>query len=1003
MSPRHGSVLLFLCLALAPTLSAHAEPPRTDRYGDPLPFGATARLGTTRLRPGDSRGSFALSPDGKLLATGEQGKLRLWDLASGKEVRAFDLPDAGSVDSIRFSPDGRFFAAACDYYTKGSRLWGNAPPTPNMSVYVGEVGSGEVLHQLGKENREYDSLAFLDGSKTLLAWEGRGEFGRGLGNAVVWDVETGEELRWFSNLMCCAVSPDGKTLAGGNHEGIVFLWDATNGRELLRFKAHSASVRTLAFSPDGKLLTSCAGQTRGRWDFFASEKKKPTEEERTARLWDVATGKKQRQWKVEEELAGNLQFSPDGRTLLSHVTAGSGENLMVWDVAAGSQRRLFPDNRKGFYHDELCCEFSPDGKTLLWSINDGVVHHWDIASGKETDRWKADLHWVISLEFTPDGKTLVTRGDGFHVWDAATRKESNAHEAHRRGINKLAFSPDGKVVASLDEGHSLRLWDAATSAPLPPLPDGRQDRVYRFGFCDNGKALVAVGGDATVRIWEVATGRKRLEFPVGTAKTALEWEESLRDQDLEKNIVFGPGYKMLAVKDEKDCVQVWDIQTGKKVIPLVRTSAKNWYGMSFSPDGRFFAVGGLNQRLHLFELASAREVQVFHYDAKPEIDFRFSPDSRTLAWTIGSKVHLWDLAAGRERGQWTCSGEYAFDRDGKLLALESPDDKTRFVRDVTTGRALRRLAVPDNKSLARAGEMGHEDRIIIGRDGRLLARLKLVPSFEDSVYELATGREIVRGSTWSDDLDSSHDGKTLARREFSRQGKESIVLTEQASGGTIGEITSAQRGSITVLAFSPDGRTLATGGADSTVLLWDWARACGVTPGADHKIGPREREKLWADLVGDDAAKAYRAIETLAASGEDAVTFLKERVRPVTDKDWEPVRRLVTALGADEFVVREKATRELAKLGMEMEPILQKALADQPALEARRRIEAVLTAPAMGRWSPEFLRQLRAVQALERIGSPAARQLLEELAKGVADSRLTDEAKAALGRLAAAP
>jgi hypothetical protein len=166
------------------------------------------------------------------------------------------------------------------------------------------------------------------------------------------------------------------------------------------------------------------------------------------------------------------------------------------------------------------------------------------------------------------------------------------------------------------------------------------------------------------------------------------------------------------------------------------------------------------------------------------------------------------------------------------------------------------------------------------------------------------------------------------------------------------------------------------------------------------KLGPEGVAKAWADLAGADAARAFRARGALASSPEEAVALLKGRLRPARAADAQRLRRLLADLESEQFAVREKAQADLEELGDLAEPALRQALADKPPLEVRRRVQAVLDRLRGPVTHPEALRSLRAAAVLEDVGTPAARQLLAELAAGAPEARLTREAKASLARLA---
>jgi hypothetical protein len=231
-----------------------------------------------------------------------------------------------------------------------------------------------------------------------------------------------------------------------------------------------------------------------------------------------------------------------------------------------------------------------------------------------------------------------------------------------------------------------------------------------------------------------------------------------------------------------------------------------------------------------------------------------------------------------------------------------------------------------------------------------------------------------------------------------------IRLWELASKKEIGSIRNrddgsktASLGAVRTIAFAPDGRTLATGHADSTILLWDATLRGGQRAGA---LTGTEVEALWSDLAGADAPRAYAAIWRLVDDPERSLPLLKEHVKPVAPAD-EALRAVLNDLDSDQFKTREAAAVKLQKLGEQIEGALRESLATNPSLEKRRRIEAVLTRldPAVP-LTGETLRAMRAIQVLERIGSQEARKTLELLAHGVASARLTRAAQEALKRLA---
>jgi hypothetical protein len=199
------------------------------------------------------------------------------------------------------------------------------------------------------------------------------------------------------------------------------------------------------------------------------------------------------------------------------------------------------------------------------------------------------------------------------------------------------------------------------------------------------------------------------------------------------------------------------------------------------------------------------------------------------------------------------------------------------------------------------------------------------------------------------------------------------------------------------LSFSPDGTLLATASLDMTALVWRLAGpGSGGRPGA--ALSAQELESRWSALASDDAAKAYRAIRALAASPRQAVPFLQRHLRPAPVADPKRLRASIADLDSDDFAVRDRAAQELEKLGGAAEPALRQALAGNPAPEVRRQLSELLTKAQD--WTPSRLQSWRALEVLELVRTPATQTLLQTLAQGAPEARLTQGAKATLERLA---
>jgi WD40 repeat protein len=965
-----------------------AEPARRlDAYGDPLPEGAIARLGTLRYRPGSANGAFALSPDGKLIATGEMFRLRLWDTATGKEVRAIELADAVIVQALQFSEDSKRLAACVDHQWLISR-----GPFEDESIYTIDIETGKVLFRVREPRVGYRQFELTPDGKHLVArYGGRPEVdSEKEDTAHVWDVATGKEVNRLPPAECFAVSPDSKAVALGKTNGTIEICDLITGKASARLKGHGDPVHALVFARDGRLLASASG-VRER---PGSEKKV---NDRSIRIWDVAQGKQvQRCWGHDGTL-GSLRFTADNRFLKATDERGK---PCLWNVATGKEvpgifGRAGPvDPVSDESREEWACALSPDGKTLVWCGHSGVFHEWDLAAGKERRTWGGQQGCTTTVAFTPDGKRLVAQGSGITVWNVAAAEEVREFEAHRGELLALKFSADGRFLASADDGRGLRLWDAATGKPLPPFGASRRETVLRFEFSADSKLLTTVGTDAVVRVWDPASGWLTRHLDLGGQNTLKHWAhvegKSVLDfQDRARSpVAFDPSGRRLAVSGADQVIHLWDVSTGR--IGELRGHRAQLDQVVFAPGGKhLFSLdwawrGPLIQArsLRLWDLDRLQQVHEWRTNSLAGV--AQSPDGSLLALSGAKSVKLWELPACKLLCELpTVADDLAFDRTGKTLASWTREQSTIRTWDTRTGQALRAFS---GKERWEYSALSFE---AVAND-KLLARASLDGKHSNwGLLDLATGRQIAMLPGWQGRHAVSPDGRLVA------VSAETVKLHEWASGAVIGELPSGHRGDVNVIAFSPDSKRLATGGADTTILLWDWAQAAGIT---SKLPSTATLDDLWVDLADADAAKAYRAVFALAANDKSAA-FVRDRLKPATTRDAEPIRTLLANLDAGRFEAREKAFQELVKLGAEAEPLVREALAKKPPLEMARRLEAILARPESSRWPAESLRKMRAVHALELAATSEARQVLEALAAGSADAWLTREAKHALPRL----
>jgi WD40 repeat protein len=518
------------------------------------------------------------------------------------------------------------------------------------------------------------------------------------------------------------------------------------------------------------------------------------------------------------------------------------------------------------------------------------------------------------------------------------------------------------------EANAVRLWDVTTGKELAKL-GSHGEGVHAVQFSRDGRVLFSAE-DMSVRRWDVAS-RKELE----TAAGHLGWVSSL---------AFSPDGHTLATTGGDRTVRLWDMAMRQQSRILTGCEA-TVDTVAFSPDGTKLASGSRDGRVLIWDAVTGRQItrlQVGKWEAKAV----FSPDGKLLAAASrDGNIVLWDAVKAEEIRRFPPSSEgvmsVAISPAGKWLATGHIDDRKEGTDDllrlwdVAAGKEVRRLAGPKELMIR---------SVAFSPDGRLLAAVEWSGCIR--VWDPASGKPLCRLGERDGKVHYvafSPDGRMLASTGWD----EKVRLWEVATGCERRRFR-GHRGCAEGVAFSPDGKTLATGGWDTTVLLWDVRGRSAPTLEA--------LEACWEALAGADAARAYRAMLSLSAVPGPAVRFLREQLHPAT-ADGTQVQRLVAALDSDDFRTREKAAAALEALGEHAEPALRRVLAGEASAEVRRRA-AVLLEKTPSAPGPQTLRAIRAVEALEYAGTAAARELLESLARGAPEARLTREAKAALGR-----
>ena len=608
-------------------------------------------------------------------------------------------------------------------------------------------------------------------------------------------------------------SPDGSRLVVGT-DVAVWVYDVLDGKETALFTGHGGQVNALAFSPDGKILASGGSANP------------------IIQLWDLEIGSKLATLKLAErhDSVKALAFSDDSTTLIS--VDGFGD-IIHWDVNTG---RKLPETRNVDTYEVAA--LSQNGSTLATGDKNGTqIHLWNTTTGKrrvtlnghagffkkDGDEWEAEIRM---LAFTQDGKTLASGSEDETVllWNTENGTKQATLRGHKEVVTTVAFSVDGKTVASGDANKRIKVWDVRTERERATL-SGHKNTINALTFAPEGTSrysgcLASGSADGTIRFWDPDNGQELAIFTAGHT----EWV---------KAVAFTEDGTTLASAAFNGTVEVWNLRTAQELITFTEAESDLTETVAFSLDGTHFisrgrsgtivfdpygwgSRGGHFQqgfKVQLWKIVSGEELQGPWQDgADPRDPFIFSPANKLLATRGPQDIRGCDMNTGVEIFRFHTITPFPkklmFSPNGTLLAVYgihgTPQvwdmDTQRALPTFTTERASGVAFSPDDAILA----LGHTDSITLWNVTKT------------GMQEYSAIFDNHRG--FSDILTFSPDGKTLLDSKWSES---QIQLWDVDSGRSLGTL-SGHTEPIETLVFSHDGKTLASGSEDGTVLLWDW-------------------------------------------------------------------------------------------------------------------------------------------------------------------------------------
>jgi WD40 repeat protein len=484
---------------------------------------------------------------------------------------------------------------------------------------------------------------------------------------------------------------------------------------------------------------------------------------------------------------------------------------------------------------------SPDGTLLASSSADNTVKLWEIATRRVIATIPGHSAWseetgvpghprkvgASSAAFSPDGKTLAIGASladmdcpgELKVWDVATQRERLALTKHRGGVSCVAFSPDGSILVTGSFDQTAKLWDAVSGRELATL-QGHAGRILCVAFSPDGKTLATGDSDQTVKLWDVARRQEVTSF-----------KATLRGSVL--GLAFSPNGKTLATGAWDPVAKLWDV-TSRRQVAALKGHRNRVLSVAFSPNGKTLVTASDDTTAKLWDVATQRAVHTFVGHTTQVSALALSADGRTvITGSQDGAVKLWGVrvrqAADLLQGHTGPVNCVQFSPDGRILASGGTDNTVKlwevasqrvvatfpghsgWNENSSSGQAgVNSVAFsPDGKTLAIGADAGNEPNVPAEvRLWDVVSRCELV-TLREKIHAGEPRRQEIA-------LAFSPDGRLLASGTWS----EAATLWDVTSRREVARLEGHRVGS-TFLAFSPDGKILAAAaGFENAVQLW---------------------------------------------------------------------------------------------------------------------------------------------------------------------------------------
>ena len=646
-------------------------------------------------------------------------------------------------------------------------------------------------------------------------------------------------------------SPDGLLVVTASRDRTARIWDVGTGKEIVTLQGHNGQVYGAEFSPDGRRVVTASSDN-------------------TARLWSVETGEIIATLGNHEGQVNQASFSPNG---LKIITASDHGEAKLWDAV----RARYIATLRGHEGRVWSAAFSPDGTRLVTAAEDNTAKIWD-ADGKFLFNLRGHEDHVLEASFSPDGERVVTASwdRTARLWNAPAGKIIAVLRGHQDGVDHAAFSPDGQLVVTTSADNTARLWDGVTGDAVGVL-EGHEGKIHDAGFSPDGRWLVTASDDGTARLWEVSA---RNEIVALRGHIGRVWSAD-----------FSPEGQRLATASEDDTVRIWKIAPNTP-IELVGHQDRVHQAI-FAPDGQHVATVSDDKTARLWDGSTGDPIAVLDRHEGAVWFAVFSQNGQHLATTsIDGTVKLWETMTGHfirmflGHEGWVKHAH--FSPDGRHIVTGAADGTAR-VWDVTSGTTVGVLR----------GHQGSVNFAEFSPNGQ-----RILTASDDStgrLWNAANGALIASVN--------GHRGPII-NGAFSSDGERFVTAswdrTARLWDGASGKPVSVLRGhtdAVLSAAFSPDGRLVITASSDNTARIWDTSSGNSLVvllghEGEVYDASFSSDSRLAVTVSGDGTGRVWHVasgllVATLRGHSDDVVDgAFAPGGRHVATASWDHTAKL---------------------------------------------------------------------------------------------------------------